>query len=133
MPTTPPLLSRVESRLESIVAFVSARERGTFEESSDVLTRLTYRLNLPETLGKWSWLRVAGVYGHIDLPFIESRQLMDWALNVDENCTGCGICANVCPVGNIHMADRMPVWQHGCEQCFACLHWCPKEALQFGT
>ncbi|MHB1134899.1 MAG: EFR1 family ferrodoxin [Chloroflexota bacterium] len=127
------LLARVESRLDDIAAFVSAKERGVFEESSDLLTRLAYRLNLPESLGKSTWLKVGGIYERVDLPFMESRQLMDRAFNVDERCTGCGICANVCPVGNIHMADGRPAWQQHCEQCFACLHWCPKEALQFGS
>jgi len=28
------------------------------------------------------------------------------------------------------MFDGRPVWQHHCEQCFACLQWCPKEAIQ---
>jgi len=38
----------------------------------------------------------------------------------------------VCPVGNIRMENKKPVWQHKCEQCLACLHWCPEEAIQCG-
>jgi Pyruvate/2-oxoacid:ferredoxin oxidoreductase delta subunit len=30
-----------------------------------------------------------------------------------------------------HFAGK-PIWQHTCEQCFACLQWCPEEAIQYG-
>ncbi len=52
-----------------------------------------------------------------------------WA---DDKCTACGICAKVCPANNINIADGKPRWLHKCEQCFACLHWCPVEAVQYG-
>lgn len=47
-------------------------------------------------------------------------------------CTGCGLCAKVCPVTNINMKDRRPHWQHHCERCLACLQWCPCEAIEYG-
>ncbi len=50
-----------------------------------------------------------------------------WA---DEKCTSCGICAKVCPVENIRLEDGRPTWLHHCEQCYACLQWCPEEAIQ---
>ena len=133
------LLAGAQKKIEHIAAFVSARKSGTFEITSDVLTRLADTLHLQETLGKSVWLKVAGVDERTDLPFLESRQLMDRAFQVDEKCNGCGICSRVCPVGNIRMVDdagephRRPVWQHRCEQCFACLQWCPQEAIQFGS
>jgi ferredoxin/flavodoxin len=125
------LLAAAPERVEQIVASVRARVSGAFETSSDVLTRLTDRLNLPETLAKPVWLRIAGVEEPTELSFLESRQLMDHAFQADERCNGCGICARVCPVGDIEMVDDRPVWQHRCEQCFACLQWCPQEAIQF--
>jgi len=48
-------------------------------------------------------------------------------------CTGCGLCSEVCPVCNIKMEDRRPVWQHSCERCLACIHWCPCEAIEYGN
>jgi Pyruvate/2-oxoacid:ferredoxin oxidoreductase delta subunit/flavodoxin len=50
----------------------------------------------------------------------------------DEKCDSCRICATVCPVDNIIITEGKPVWQHHCEQCLACLQWCPQEAIQFG-
>jgi ferredoxin/NAD(P)H-dependent FMN reductase len=133
------LFASAQEKIESIAAFVSARKSGTFEITADILTRLADTLNLYETLGKSVWLKIAGVDEQTDLSFLESRQLMDRAFQADEKCNGCGICSRVCPVGDIRMVDdagephRRPVWQHHCEQCFACLQWCPQEAIQFGS
>lgn len=57
---------------------------------------------------------------------------MDRNFSVDETCTHCGICRNLCPVGNIELVDDRPVWNHRCEQCYACLQWCPVDAIQYG-
>lgn len=50
----------------------------------------------------------------------------------DEKCTKCGTCVKVCPVDNIEIKNEGPVWLNHCEQCFACLHWCPESAIQYG-
>jgi ferredoxin len=57
---------------------------------------------------------------------------MDKSFRSDEKCNGCGICEKICPVKNISLKDDRPIWQHHCEQCFACLQWCPQEAIQYG-
>jgi len=56
----------------------------------------------------------------------------DGAFLTTGKCIGCGLCAEVCPVGNIKMESRRPVWQHNCERCLACIHWCPCEAIEYG-
>ena len=57
---------------------------------------------------------------------------MDKSFFADEKCTHCGICEKICPANNISLVDGKPSWQHRCEQCFACLQWCPEEAIQYG-
>jgi len=57
---------------------------------------------------------------------------MDRKFWVDEKCDGCEICARVCPAANIRMIEGKPSWLHRCEQCLACLQWCPQEAIQYG-
>jgi ferredoxin len=66
---------------------------------------------------------------------ISFRQVrtMDKKFWVDAKCNSCGICSQVCPAANIEITNGKPAWLHHCEQCLACLQWCPEEAIQYGT
>ncbi len=57
---------------------------------------------------------------------------MDRSFRADEKCNSCGICKSACPCGNIRISDGRPVWLHHCEQCLACIQWCPAKAIQYG-
>jgi len=56
----------------------------------------------------------------------------DSAFFADQNCTSCGICEEICPVDNIKLVDGKPQWQHLCQQCLACMNFCPECSIQFG-
>jgi ferredoxin len=56
----------------------------------------------------------------------------DRNFTANEGCTSCGTCERVCPVGNIRLVDGKPRWDGRCQQCLACLHFCPVTAIQFG-
>ncbi|MCL2698356.1 MAG: EFR1 family ferrodoxin [Oscillospiraceae bacterium] len=58
---------------------------------------------------------------------------LDAAFFADDNCSGCGQCEKICPVKNIKLVNKRPEWQHHCEHCVTCIHWCPKEAIQYGS
>jgi len=47
-------------------------------------------------------------------------------------CTGCGLCAEKCPLGNIELKDGLPHWGEKCTQCMACICLCPAEAIEYG-
>lgn len=59
----------------------------------------------------------------------EILRLTDRSILVDEQCNGCGLCVNVCPMGNIQIAEKYPGWLHHCEMCFACHECCPQKAI----
>ena len=50
-------------------------------------------------------------------------------LKADDDCVSCGKCAELCPVNNIEMQEGKPVFTGNCCGCLACLHHCPKKAI----
>lgn len=63
--------------------------------------------------------------------FLMGLKRMDKNFYSTENCTKCGLCKEICPVGNIDLVDGKPVWNGRCEQCMACIQWCPFQAIQY--
>ncbi|MDF2570680.1 MAG: hypothetical protein K0R55_2284 [Sporomusa sp.] len=47
-------------------------------------------------------------------------------------CISCGNCKKVCPVNNIRLQDGKPKWLDNCQECLACLHFCPEKSIEFG-
>ena len=76
--------------------------------------------------------------GHILYPLITAFMFkvrfpnMARSFYADEKCTGCGLCEKVCLAERIRMKDGRPEWLQSidCLYCFACLHYCPVEAIQ---
>ncbi|MFI3213645.1 MAG: EFR1 family ferrodoxin [Eubacteriales bacterium] len=50
---------------------------------------------------------------------------------VEDSCTQCGICVNVCPVNNIKVdgENGKILLQNKCFSCFSCIQNCPQNAI----
>ncbi len=59
---------------------------------------------------------------------------MDWLWTlIERECTGCGICADVCPHDAITMTRQMANPRPGpspCVGCMACVQQCPFDAIE---
>lgn len=47
-------------------------------------------------------------------------------------CNRCGICSRICPTRNIMVTKEGVSWDGECTLCYACIHWCPQEAIEIG-
>jgi ferredoxin len=53
-------------------------------------------------------------------------------LHATASCNRCGICAKICPTRNITVCEEGVAFGGDCTQCYACIHWCPQEAIEIG-
>lgn len=65
-------------------------------------------------------------------PAFYSMFVKDDSFRATEACTGCGQCAQRCPLNNISVADGRPVWHGNCTHCMACISYCPAQAVEYG-
>jgi NAD-dependent dihydropyrimidine dehydrogenase PreA subunit len=118
-----------KKKLENIVQYVGAGKTGKIENTvfyNIIVAPFTSKLKRT-TMKDLTHLSKTS-----ELPLERLIQLTDKSFIADEKCNGCGICSRVCPVSNIIIIDKKPVWQNHCESCLACVNWCPQEAIQGG-
>lgn len=72
--------------------------------------------------------RLLGLLQGAFAPRIE-RMAMD-AVTVGEECTGCGLCAERCPMRNLVMENGKAAAQGNCTGCYRCINLCPAKAIR---
>lgn len=77
--------------------------------------------------------KFASIFKPINKKFLDNVSTMDKNYTINDECNGCGICKEVCPVKNIQMVNNRPEYNHNCENCLACLQYCPKKAINYSN
>lgn len=101
-----------QKKCKIIAEYINASKQGK-KENNNILGNLIF----------------SGLIYNLSAKHIPKLDKYFW---VDAKCNKCGICQNVCPVSNIDLNNGTPTWKGHCEQCLACLQWCPQQAIQYG-
>jgi len=51
------------------------------------------------------------------------------AVNIDSDCTKCGLCVEICPMENFSVEDGQIKHKHNCTMCYRCINACPEKAI----
>jgi len=114
------MFEKWKDRLEEVCDSISRKEEGKIESS-----HLLFDFFQPRIISMVPFL----------LKFLKQvlfKGTQSLAFTSSKDCNGCGICERICPLNNIEMVDDKPVWSDNCVSCFACLNWCPQEAIGLG-
>jgi len=104
-------LDKAEPAIAAICGHIKNKSRGDFNDRKGPLPQFVSRALYPVyKLGR------------------KTRRF-----TVNQDCTGCGLCEKICPRQAIALESGSPVWTAPrCETCFACLHRCPTQAINYG-
>jgi len=117
-----------EVMVRRIASVVKEGRKGFFSQNRllDLIAHLMLFMIKP--LFKKHLIKMSGLEKGASLEQAVYR--LDGSFTAGSGCTGCGTCAAVCPVDNIIMDKGKPQWQHRCENCLACVNFCPENAIE---
>ncbi|MHA2393791.1 MAG: EFR1 family ferrodoxin [Promethearchaeota archaeon] len=110
------------------------RQKEFFEEANKQIEKITDLIkNKKSNLNPYVFKKDLSRGEKFNAKFREDVNKNDKLFYAQDTCTSCGICEDVCPVNNIMLKEGIPQWQHKCQQCLACINFCPERAIQIGT
>ena len=107
---------KVQKELDYMAKAITEKEKNTGENNPD----------RPNVL-----LRFANRLLQVPMQWNAERTNAQIGFYADSTCTGCGLCAQVCPSYKVKMEQNKPVWQKEvrCYYCYACFNFCPEQAI----
>lgn len=118
-------------RLEFIVRALQAKRKGLFYPNLPLeLIMMLVHAPIVRPACLQEFVRLSGLPQNA--PYRELKHASDNGFITGNACTGCGMCAKVCPASNIQIIEGKPAWLNRCEHCLACYNWCPNNAISGG-
>lgn len=105
-------MAETESQLPRIAECIRKEEEGSELNRGDCAWMKTYVLR----------------------PVFNKFLVTDRFFKRNSSCNSCGLCAKQCPVKDIEIVNKAPVWQRkNCTGCLRCYHNCPNRAIEWGS
>lgn len=101
-------------------------EKKIEEHLERILCDLAERKIAVPAIGPGQKIGMALIHGTMGRMVLKDTEAQGYIVN--DSCVRCGICQKVCPADNITVTDKVAFGNH-CEDCYACLHNCPKNAI----
>ena len=98
---------------------------GRILEIAQALNRGDRRIDVVR--GSIPWLKTKIVF-----PLFKKWGIFPKKWHYTDSCIGCGQCAKICPLLNVIMEEKHPVWGTRCCSCLGCYHVCPVHAVEYG-
>ncbi len=103
-------LREAVGRIEDIARYVAAR---------------TDKVDCKE--GRFPWIK-----SYLIRPLFNRFMTSAKSFHVTDACISCGKCVTACPLHNVRLEKKHPVWGQNCAMCLSCYHHCPKHAIEYG-
>ncbi|MGB7788999.1 EFR1 family ferrodoxin [Methanoregula sp.] len=87
------------------------------------------QVSVPEGTGSLVWRILIGIFSVYTTSVIRIPN----QIHATDACNRCGVCGRICPTNNITVTEKAVTWDGRCTQCYACVHWCPRGAIEIGS
>lgn len=77
--------------------------------------------------GRFPWIK-----SYLIRPLFNRFMTSAKSFHVTDACISCGKCVTACPLHNVRLEKKHPVWGQNCAMCLSCYHHCPKHAIEYG-